>query len=162
MPLLRTRLGRLFALLGAAGALALTPARPSMAGQEFLFQQVMPLEEAQLRTIDVFDAYWWFDGMLRLDTHGWVDDYGRGWAAVTGITFARGLNYKLGYYGRMDVFFREIVEVRRDPVTGTLRAKVPFLFKIVGPGGGELPSQMRIAITPEGVKVTGVTLGGAE
>jgi hypothetical protein len=162
MPLLRTRVGRLLALLWAAGALALTPARPAHAGQEFAFQQLIPLEEANLRTIDVFGAYWWFDGKLRLDTQGWVDDFGHGWATVTGVTSARGLNYKLGYYGWMDLFFHETVEVHRDPVDGVLRAKVPFLFTIFGPGGGELPSQMRLSITLEGVKVTGVTLGGAE
>jgi len=162
MSLRRTRVGRLLALLCTAGALALFPARPATAGQEFSFQQLMPLEEANLRTIDVFGAYWWFEGKLRLDTSGWVGDDGRGWAFVTGVTSARGLNYKLGYYGWMDIFFHELVEVRRDPVDGVLRAKVPFLFTIVGPGGGQLPSQMRLAITPEGVRVTGVTLGGAE
>jgi hypothetical protein len=159
MRLFCTRAGRLLALLWAVGALALTPGRPAHAGGQFSFQQVMPLEEAHLRTIDVFDAYWWFDGKLRLDVQGSVDGYGKGWAAVTGVTHSVGRNYKNGYYGRMEIFFHEVVPVYLDAHDGVLRAKVPFLFTIRGPGGGQLPSQMRLAISNSGVKVSGVTLG---
>lgn len=157
------RVGRLLALIAAAGALTLAPARPAVAAvQQYSFQQLLPLEEACLRTIDVFGAYWWFDGKLRLDSDVFVDDSGKAWASVAGYTDSRGLNYKLGYYGRMKIWFHEHVPCYRDPVDGTLRAKIPFLFKIVGPGGGQLPSEMRVTFTATGAKVTGVTLGVEE
>lgn len=159
MSVVRSRVPRALALLLLAGSLALGLARPARAGQEFFFSQVLPLEEAQLRTIDVFGAFWWFNGQFRLDTRLFIDNFGNCRAKVLGFTESRGFNYRLGTFGWMKIFFLESVKCRRDPVDGVLRAKIPFLFKIVGPGGGELPAEMRIAITPAGVKVTGVTLG---
>ena len=81
---------------------------------------------------------------------------------MAGATSSRGRGYKLGFFGWMEFFVHKSVKCYRDPVDGVLRAKVPFLFTIYGPGGGTLPSEMRLAITAEGVKVTGVTLGVEE
>jgi hypothetical protein len=151
---------RFSAFLLVLGALAIAPARPAQAGQEFRFRREFTLSEAGLMDFDAFGAYWFFmRGNFVLDVSGSISPDGSCFVAAAGVGSGSGLNYKLGTGASLSVFFFEFADCHIDPVDGVLRAKIPFNLDLIGAGGGSLPSEMRLAITPSGVDISGVTLG---
>lgn len=151
---------RFSAFLLVLGALAIAPARPAQAGQEFRFRREFTLSEAGLMDFDAFGAYWFFmRGNFVLDVSGSISPNGSTFVSVAGVGSGSGLNYKLGTGASLSVFIFDFADSHIDPVDGVLRAKVPFILELGGAGGGSLPSEMRLAITPSGVDISGVTLG---
>jgi hypothetical protein len=156
---LRPYLTRFSAFLLVLGSLVAVPARPAQAA-EFHFRRTFTLSEAGLMDFDAFGAYWFFmNGQFVLDVDASISSNGDCFVAAAGSGSGSGLNYKLGTGASLSVFFFEFADCHIDPVDGVLRAKVPFCLSLIGPGGGELPSEMRLAITPSGVEISGVTLG---
>jgi hypothetical protein len=158
MPIPQAFAARVFAVVLLAGALGVVPTRPASAHQDFNFSQTFALNEINLDSIDAFGAYWrFFSGGLHLDTSASIDSHGNGLGFVWGNGSGSGLNYKLGTSGRLEIFFWEFVSFHRDPVDGTPRGRIPFSLALRGEGGGEIPSVMHLALTPQGVFVLGIT-----
>jgi hypothetical protein len=145
----------------AIGALAGSATGPAHAGQQFHFRKTFTLSEACLQAIDAFGAYWFFSrGQVVVDVDAWVsDDRKDCFVSVAAAGSGSGLNYKLGTSGSLSFILIGPDKCYIDPVDGVLRAAARFELDLFGPGGGTLPSEMRFAITPSGVSISGVTLG---
>jgi hypothetical protein len=151
---------RVPAILMLFGILALGSARPATAGQELHFRKEFTLSEACLMDFDAFGAFWFFDrGRVLLDVDAWIGDERQCFVSVAGSAGGSGLNYKLGTSASLSALLFDVAECYLDPVDGVLRAKVRFDLDLSGGGGGSLPSEMRLAITPSGLSISGVTLG---
>jgi hypothetical protein len=151
---------RLSVYLLALGVVATSSARPAQAGQELHFRRELTLSEAGLQTLDAFGAYWFFDrGKVLLDVDAWIGDHGNCFVSLAAAGSGSGLNYKLGTSGGFSFLVFDAADCHIDPVDGVLRASARFDFDLLGAGGGTLPSEMRVAITPSGVSISGFTLG---
>jgi hypothetical protein len=160
MMIVRPHWIRVTLFLMVLGLLALGSARPARAGQELHFRQEFTLSEAGLMDFDAFGAYWFFDrGKVLLDVDAWIGDGRQCYVSVAGVAGGAGRNYKLGTSASLSAFLFDVADCYIDPVDGVLRAKVRFDLDLSGGGGGTLPSEMRLAITPSGLSISGVTLG---
>jgi hypothetical protein len=150
---------RIWALLLAMGAILAVPARPAHA-HEFHFRQEFTLSEAGLQSVDAFGAFWFFSrGKIVVDVDAWVGDHRECFVSFAAVGSGSGLNYKLGTSGGLSFIALGADKCFVDPIDGVLRASARFELDLLGAGGGTIPSEIRLAITPSGVSISGVTIG---